>query len=77
MKNINQTILELPHERRAKVSARANELIGNERPIQSSAPAVTSSLPTGESKPSVTPALAGADPIALTPHIQPATGEAK
>lgn len=34
MKNINQIIRDLPSERRAKVSARANELIGEEMALQ-------------------------------------------
>jgi DNA-binding XRE family transcriptional regulator len=34
MKNINQIIRDLPPERRAKVSARANELIGEELALQ-------------------------------------------
>lgn len=34
MKNINQIIRDLPPERRAKVSARANELIGEEMALQ-------------------------------------------
>jgi transcriptional regulator with XRE-family HTH domain len=34
MRNINQIIRELPPERRAKVSSRANELIGEEMALQ-------------------------------------------
>ena len=34
MKNINQIIRELPPERRVKISARANELIGEEMALQ-------------------------------------------